>query len=260
MPPKRGRPNKKFTGPARKKQKLPSVSAMRKLVVQQIGRNLETKRSTATSSDGPEIGHNNFIVLDSNVLETNPGATDPMVGAASNRIGDEITLRGVSIKMMVELNERYSDVTFRLFVVKKAKGDTLSAVTFFTGLSGNKMIDTINTERFTVMYSKTFKLTARNQGTVGAGDQSGLSSGINVAHGDAHTVLTRATKIVKVYIPGKRFRAGGKIIYENGSSQPKFFDYQVILFGYSNYTTSALLGFNVGRLNDYVREIYYKDA
>jgi hypothetical protein len=44
----------------------------------------------------------------------------------------------------------------RMFVVKKTKGDTPNADTFFTGLSGNKMIDTINKERFTVLLSKTF--------------------------------------------------------------------------------------------------------
>ncbi len=49
-------------------------------------------------------------------------------------------LRGISIKMMVELNERYSDVTFRMFFVKKAKGDTLTSATLFNGLSANKMV------------------------------------------------------------------------------------------------------------------------
>ena len=39
------------------------------------------------------------------------------------RIGDEINLSGVSIKTMLESNERYSDVTFRVLVVRAAKGD-----------------------------------------------------------------------------------------------------------------------------------------
>ena len=41
-----------------------------------------------------------------------------------SRIGDKITLSGVSIKAMFELNERYSDVTMRLLVVRSANGDT----------------------------------------------------------------------------------------------------------------------------------------
>jgi len=50
-----------------------------------------------------------------------------MIAGTKNRIGDEITLKGISLKFMVELNERYSDVTFRMFVVKKAKDDTLDS-------------------------------------------------------------------------------------------------------------------------------------
>ncbi len=81
-----------------------------------------------------------------------------------------------------------------MFVIKKAKGDTCDRSTFFTGLSGNKMIDTINTERFTVIKSKTFKIQAPNQAMVGNG---GLA-GYYVTSGDRS--LSRATKIVKMGI------------------------------------------------------------
>jgi hypothetical protein len=51
MPPKRQRESKKFVGPARrKKQKLPSVQAMKKLVIQQIGRNIGKLASTLSLS------------------------------------------------------------------------------------------------------------------------------------------------------------------------------------------------------------------
>jgi hypothetical protein len=40
---------------------------------------------------------------------------------------------------------------------------------------------------------------------------------------------------MKFYTPGERFYKGKKTVYENGSSQPKFFDYQVILYAYSNF-------------------------
>jgi len=234
-------------------------SKIQNVVNEAFARHVEMKRSCFTASDGVQIAHNNFIVLDLNVLETSNGTGDPTTTQTNNRIGDEIMLRGVSIKMMVELNERYSDVTFRMFVVKKAKGDTLTSTTLFNGLSANKMLDTVNTERYTILYSKTFKLTARSQGSVG-GETGGISSGIVAAHSDAHTTLSRATKIVKFYIPGKKFGRGGKVTYENTSTQPKFFDYQVLLYAYSNYSTSDALGYNVGRLNDYIRQLYYKDS
>jgi hypothetical protein len=243
--------------PKRRKTADSMAKLAKKVANQAISRNIETKKSVHTSSDGSQIGHNNFILMDSNVLETTRGTADPMTTSTNNIIGDEIMLRGVSIKFMVELNERYSDVKFRLFVVKKAKGDTLSSATFFNGVSGNKMLDTINTERFSVLLSKTFKLTARSQGTTG-GETGGISSGFNAAHSDAHTTLSRATKILKFYIPGSKLRSQGKIMYENGSAQPKFFYYQPILYAYSNYSTSDALSFNVARLNDYVRTLYIR--
>jgi hypothetical protein len=107
-----------------------------------------------------------------------------------------------------------------MFVVKKAKGDTLSTATFFTGLAGNKMIDTINTERFTVLYSRTFKLTARNQGTLQ--NEQGVGSGLyGVASSSAYqgAVLSRATRIIKVYVyvPGSTFIKSRKVTYKISS-------------------------------------------
>lgn len=260
MPPKRKRQTKKSAGPQTKKRGR-TTATLKKIVVQALARNMETKTSNYTSSDGSEIGHNSFITMDLNVLETSQGTSDSMTSGSGNRIGDEITLKGISMKFMVELNERYSDVTFRLFVVKAAKGDTLSDSTFFTGLSGNRMIDTINKERFTVLYSKTFKVTAPNKGTLQTvqGTGSGLY-GVGNSSANQGDVLSRATRIIKVYIPGTKLARSRKIVYENASTQPKFFDYKVLLFAYSNWSTSATLGYNVARLNDYVRQIYYTDA
>jgi hypothetical protein len=217
-------------------------------------KNVESKRAVHTSTDGLEVAHNNYITMDGNMLETTQGVKDPMANALESRIGDQINLKGVSIKFMVELNERYADVTFRMFVVKCAKGDAPTDGTLFTGLSGNKMIDTINSERFTVIKSKTFKIVANNFGV----DASTSTGGLVVA--DTNLRLSRATKIVKVWIPGSKIGRNGKVVYENGSSQPKFFDYKVLLFAYSNYSTQAAGGWYVGRLNDYVRVLHYKDA
>jgi hypothetical protein len=84
--------------------------------------------------------------------------------------------------------------------------------------------------------------------------------GVAASTADQGSVLSRATKIVEVYVPAAKFSRSGKIVYENGTAQPKFFDYQVLLFAYSNWSTSVLLGFNVARLNDYVRTISYTDS
>jgi len=111
------------------------------------------------------------------------------------RIGDKISLSGVSFKTMLELNERYSDVTFRMMVVRSAKGDIPDGNTLWQGNLGNKMLDTFNTERYSVIFTKYVKMRAPNMGIQSTGVQqivSGFSSG--TPH------LSRATRIVKFYV------------------------------------------------------------
>lgn len=219
-----------------------------------INKNVETKSVLFTSTDGTEIAHNNFITLSNAVLATSQGVQDSPL---ASRIGDQITLRGVKMSMMVELNERYSDVTFRLLVVKCAKGDTPTRANLWMGNSGNKMIDKINTERYTILAGKTFKLRAANNGWTTADGAGGIPQ--PSGYGQGSVTYSRVSRIVKLWIPGKKFSRNGKIQYENNSSQPKFFDYHVLLYAYSNYTTLQDT-WNVGRLNDYVQELYFKDA
>ena len=63
------------------------------------------------------------------------GVQDNQLSTSQVRIGDQINLKGISIRMMLELNERYSDVSYRILCVKFAKGDTPTASTLFHGLS-----------------------------------------------------------------------------------------------------------------------------
>ena len=219
---------------------------------------IETKTSCTSSPDGTEIFHNNFVTLNSALLKTTYGAYDPEAGSDLNRIGDKVNLRGVKIKAMVELNERYSDVTFRLMVIKAARGDTPTRATLFNNLSGNKMLDTINRERYTILHQQYFKLKAPNTGTQGGEPTLPPAPGFNYAN-DGDIRLSRATKIISAWIPGKKFVRSGIVQYENNSQNPKFFDYHAVLYAYSNYSTDQDIWY-VGRVNDYIQVMYYKDA
>lgn len=250
---------KKYGGKARV---LPAVRNIQAVVRRAIAKNnnkmIETKRGCQTSTDGVEIFHNNFVSLNSTMLFTTNGANDPTLNSSDNRVGDEINLKGVSIKMMVELNERYTNATFRLLVVKCAKGDTPTRATLFNGLSGNKMLDTLNTERYTILFQKYFTIKSGN--LAGPYSDSGgvLPSGTGTRTGDYNS---RMTRIIRAWIPGNKFVRSGVIKYEGqgSSSQPKFFDYHCLLYAYSNYSTSQDV-YYVGRVNDYIQQIYYKDA
>lgn len=244
------------------KQKFKNLKKMiRQTAKATFMRNVETIKSCNSITDGQEIFHNNYISLSDNLLYTTQGDKNPENSAGSNRTGDQISLRGVSIKFMIELNERYSDVTFRLMIIKCARGDSPTRSTLFNGLSENKMLDTFNTDRYTIIRQKYFKLKAPNTATFGAEEALGTGAyeqadATNYAH---NRVLSRATKIVKMYVPGTAFTRSGVIHYENESPNPKFFDYRCILYAYSNYSTFQDV-FYVARLNDVVKIMYYKDA
>lgn len=249
--------SKKWT---KRKVARPTV---KKMINAALSKNIETKTSTYTSTDGVEIFHNNFVTLTSSLLATTPGVNDPQGTTLANRIGDKINLRGVSLKIMYELNERYSDVTFRTIVIKSARGDIPTRDSLFNGISGNKMLDTINRERYVILADKWTKLKAPNLSMpypVNTGttlEPSGIY--YNNAGGTTENALSRATKIIKVWLPGKKFGRSGVIQYENGSANQKFFDYHVVTYAYSNYSTAQDI-YYVGRVNDFISQMYYKDA
>lgn len=270
MPPK-GRYTKRSPG-TRYTTAMKDVAArkiqavVRKQIAANNKKTLEVKQAVSTVSDGTEIYHNNFITLDAHLLETTQGVKDPNTSHTECRIGDQITLRGCKIKMMVELNSRYSDVTCRMFVVKSAKGDSPTRATLFCGLSGNKMLDTINKERYTVIFQKYFKIKAGNNTVTNAAGQAAevgttlppSNAGIQYVTGEI-TSMSRSTKIIKAWIPGKAFARNGIIQYENNGTQVKFFDYHVLLYAYSNYTTDQDQWY-VARCNDYINQLYFTDA
>lgn len=244
---------------------VPATSKLQAVVRRQIidftKKNLELKKSVFTSSDGIQISHNSFVIVDNNPFSTGQGVKNPDNSIFDNRIGDKINLKGMKMTFMFELNERYSDVTFRILVVKCAKGDTPSTSTLFNNISGNKMIDTLNTDRYTIVHQQFFKMRSPNIASNGVASGGLLTNAgtFDMLNGQ-QTIMSRATKIIKIWLPAKRITKSGILQYENGTAQLKFFDYKVLVYAYSNYSTSETLGFNVGRVNDYVNQIYYTDA
>jgi len=73
---------------------------------------------------------------------------------------------------------------------------------------------------------------------------------------------SRATRIVKFYIPGTKFTKNRILQYDKQGTQVKFFDYHFMIYAYSNFSTvdTAPAAYFVGRLNDCFIKMYYKDA
>ena len=82
---------------------------------------------------------------------------------------------------------------------------------------------------------------------------------VNGADGD-YTTQSRATKLFKIWVPGDKLAPGGYLQYENQSDQPKFHDYHAIIYAYSNWSSSDLVTYFVGRVSDSFVKLYYKDA
>lgn len=234
---------------------------VRNIAKDTIMANAETIKSVSTITDGQQIAHNSYISLADNLLTCSNGDDNPNNTNVSNRIGDQISLKGVSIKFMVELNERFSDVTFRLMVIKTSRDDNpVTSGNLWTGTSSNKMLDTVNTDRYDIMYQKYFKMKAPNPGSWGASVPALPQAPAGLVDADENPTLSRATKIVKCWIPGNKFSPNGVIQFQNAGARPKFFDYMCVLYAYSNYSTSdGLVAYNVARLNDVVTVSYYKD-
>jgi len=244
-----------------------AASTLQKAVRRALARESETKVSQSEIADYQQIQHNSFInIFPNNILATTPGVNDPTSGNTQNRIGDKITLLKCSIRMMLELNERYSDVTYRIIITKSARGDTPTINTLFKGMSGNKMLDEINYERYSVIYQKWGKIKAPNMTGGDAPTIAATGSGIYVAGGQTTAnYLSRATKILKINIDGKKFAKDGIIQYEGpaNSTLQKFFDYNVFVYAYSNYSTiaptSLTSGYNVLAVNDAFVKLSFKD-
>lgn len=223
---------------------------------------IETKHGQWTSGNDIKLPHNNTLVVTKddggplNPFQCTQGLVDPMGANNFQRIGDKISVRGMLVKGFFEGALARSKVYFRVMLIRGAKGETFNRANLFKGMSDNKMLDQINTERFSVVWQKIFTVTPPNSvatGVVpplqpGAGQTTGLTTGIT------------GNRIFKAWIPGRKFGRDGTITYEDSSqTQVKFFDYRFVVLAYDWYGTPQDAN-NVGVINEMYSCVYYKDA
>lgn len=219
--------------------------------VRGITRTIETKEGTRRI-DNVQLAHNNLTVFNLNPFYSSNGTGDPMEQNTMNRIGDQITVKGLLIKFFIETSLQRSNVHFKFYLVRMAKGDTLDRTTFFKNCAGNKMIDQANTERFTILAGRTVRVTTPNNAPTSLVIASGVPN--------ATTQGIAGTRIVSMWVPGRKFGRGGTVQYEPGSqTQTKFFDYKLCCVAYDWYGTPQDTN-NVGFVNDGYMKLYFKDA
>lgn len=250
--------SKKGSGRYGFKRRRTTNLAVRALAgVSRLNSMIETKESCRTSGTNVSLPHNNIkLVLDSignpmNPLYLEQGTTDPMGANSGYRIGDKVSLKGLMIRGFFENAFGRAKVHFRVMLLRGAKGETFDRSTIYKGDAGNKIIDQVNTERFTIVAQKYFTIKNDTVATT-ASSTTGVP---NAGYG-----LGQPTKTFKMWIPGRKFGRYGNLIYENGSaSQVKFYDYRIVVMAYDWYGTPQDIN-DVGKINEMYTKMYFKDA
>jgi len=226
--------------------------------IRQINRSIETKEGQWTSSSNIALPHNNITLVNKaggfvlNPFERANGPADPMEQNSFQTIGDSIMIKGMLVKGFFEGALQRSKVYFRVMLVKYARGDTPTRATLFKNDSDNKMLDVINTERYTVVWQKIFTVSPPNP-------PPNTASNTGVAEPGVLAGVT-GNRIIKAWIPGSKFGSGGRVQYENQSSvNLKFFDYRFYVLAYDWFGTPQDVN-NVGRINSMFSKVYFKDA
>jgi len=223
--------------------------------VKRINSMVETKESCQVTGANISLPHNNIYNTGINPFVVTLGTGDPMAGTG-NRIGDCISVRGLLIKGFLENAISRPKVHYRIMLLRGAKGETFDRTSIFKGIVGNKIIDQMNPERFTVVAQKKFTINCSSSApsTVSATGVplSGISSGTDTAG--------TGSRAFSMWVPGRKFGRLGTIRYENAStSQVKFYDYRIVILAYDWYGTPQDVN-NVGKINEMYAKLYFKDA
>lgn len=214
------------------------TASLVKLIKKVSLKNCETKY-VHNASENNQIYHNSPFIFNS-LLNTTQGITDTGAGntVLSNRLGDEVIARGISIKLWIANKVDRPNIMYRLIVYKY---QTLSQPTgpalFKTG-SGNRIMDDIDKEYVSVAYQKIFNL------------QVGYSAYSTATAGDTDSREAHTYK--QIWIPLKN----KKVTYPDAGALPKFFNYGFCILPYDSWgtlTTDNIASFS------YQYKFYFKD-
>jgi len=143
---------------------------------------------------------------------------------------------------MLELNERYSDVTFSLMEFDLPREILLQQQHFGMELQETKCW-TLTKWRDSMCYTPSMSKCLPPLWEFNLQEQPIRLQDQVFTQGTVNTQQSRATRIVKFLVPGKKFTRSGILQYENNSQQVKFFDHHFMIYAYSNFTPVAGLNF-----------------
>lgn len=222
---------RKVTKVARRRPRMNS-KLMLKMARRAVLKTCETKYISAASENN-QLFHNGgavpTFVWYSNMLATNVGTNQ------TTRLGDEVYGVGLSIRLWLSKKLDRPNVTYRIMVVAGPPGDVTLA-SLFKGTSGNRMLDYVDTDKYSVVYHKILQPMS--------GDYSLESGATNKEH----------SRLLKIWIPTK-----GKIQYQvDGGAIPKYQSRNLNLVVLAYDTFGSLTTDNIASFAGAYR-FYFKD-
>ena len=151
------------------------------------------------------LNHNNVQVISTDLLALRTSTISGDTGFQNQGFaGSKVFFKGLAIRLMFQNYTSQPTVYYRLMVVQLPRGETVSTANLFEGIHTNKNIDFVDTQRYKVVYSKSFKITHPNQG-VYAGESTGIGGEyIEAAGGTDERMIQPGQKIVKFFLPVKK--------------------------------------------------------
>lgn len=207
---------------------------MASLIKRVMLKQCETKHRK-DASENMNLFHNKPYAL--------PVITKCGIGTGENqRLGDEVIGKYVKCKFMFFSKNDRPNVTYRVIVYRAPvdEGDTYTDI--MEGDIGNKVMDSVNTEKYTSVMQKYLKITGNT------------ALGPDDLVGNYDWTLRENSKYLTFTVPLK----DSKIKYQDNSEFPKYQAHTIkmVVFAYDAYGT--LQTDNVGSFA-YSTKFYYKD-
>lgn len=216
----------------RRKRKFAPYRArgrLQRAIKRVVLRTTEVKRKPVAPTK-KELYHNTPLVV---TQPLGSGHMPTQGDGDAQRIGDAINLSGFRIRAMFGQKFDRPNVTMKMWIVESNLGDTYTYNTFFRNITGNTLLDDINTDRIKILKSYVFKPPVGTTNT---------------------TVDSKEyTYVRKFWLPYKR---KVKFLSDGGTDTNLARDMHVIVAAYDAYGT--LTTDNIGYVQMFV-DTYYRD-
>lgn len=208
---------------------------VKRVALKAVMKKSETK-STHVTEENKNLYHNVGYNI-TGLLNTTQAISDNQAGTSvlASRIGDQVSAKGLGIKLWLSNKLDRPNVMYRLFVYMYQSQTLPTMSDLFKSQLGNRMMDDIDVESYKILYHKRVNLQVGYSNSGGGGGYG-----------------KECHKYLSIWIPLKL----RNLIYNDGGSIPKFknIGFAIVPFdSYGTLTTDNIASFA------YSYKFYFKD-